>query len=540
MAEHFYYYHSEWRDLTFCCSGCVWSGQTTQMEKEVLDQTIEFSCSQCEKTLVIVSLPNSRDLKAAVVAGNSEATTDLAKKDDMPHVLCICYELSEQGEQEFVGLSNAIKELGSCCRPTPSLWLAETSLTPDQVVDSLSPHLHGPDDKLLVFTAAMGHEWCLQGGSSDNDETTAVWMQDNVREHGTAETFDDLEEALKYVVDHHIRFRRRYIVTVRERPRSNLSPPTISNANAAMVQFVAEDIAFKNGGVGLTIHLMFDSSWDEFEQYVEFDGDANEFHRWVKDNLHCYSRRLGADAPFAAYMLQDILRNFYGYKDLSGFEYEVHDEGPVKALPADTSYYADQGTIFACVGPMASNGVFRFVQDSRRGNDEWTFFPPGSPTWDAINQEIFHNFRMSEISDISPPVGLPPLPDLPEGPFPKWGEYFLPKEALSVSTFPLTAELTRQQERQTLCVFVILGEDVYETHSGDGEFHYFEAAFLTKQEAEEYIAQSKEGKCHLRTMQISLLDDSFNFPEFKMERYDRHKPEEVLTDLEKRLGPSEG
>jgi len=189
---------------------------------------------------------------------------------------------------------------------------------------------------------------------------------------------------------------------------------------------------------------------------------------------------------------------------------------------------------------MASNGIFRFVQDSRRGNDEWTFFPPGSSEWDAISQEIFRNFRMSEISDTSPPVGLPPLPDLPEGPFPKWEEYFLPKEALSASTFPLTAELTRQQERQTLSAFVILGVDEYETHSGDGEFHYFEAAFLTKQEAEEYIAQSKEGKCHLRTMDISLLDDSFDFPGFKMERYDRHKPEQVLTDLEKRLGPGEG
>jgi len=89
MAEHFYYYHSEWRDLTFCCSGCDWSGRTTQMDTKVLDQTIDYSCSQCEKTLVIVSLPNSRDLKAAVVAGNSEAITDLAKKDDMPHVLSL-------------------------------------------------------------------------------------------------------------------------------------------------------------------------------------------------------------------------------------------------------------------------------------------------------------------------------------------------------------------------------------------------------------------------------------------------------------------
>ena len=183
MAKHFDYYDADWRELIFRCPECDWSGRTTQMDNELFEALIEYSCSQCQNILALVSLPTSEDLKAAVVAGNSEAITDLARRDDLPHVLCICYELSEQGEQEFVGLSNAIKELGSCCRPTPSLWLLETSLTPSQVGDSLSPHLHGPDDKLLVFTAAMGHEWCLHGGSGDNDETTAVWMQDNIRQH---------------------------------------------------------------------------------------------------------------------------------------------------------------------------------------------------------------------------------------------------------------------------------------------------------------------------------------------------------------------
>ena len=113
----------------------------------------------------------------------------------------------------------------------------------------------------------------------------------------------------------------------------------------------------------------------------------------------------------------------------------------------------------------------------------------------------------------------------------------MPDEPLRVSGFPLTASLARQQDGQTLEAFVILSEDEYERSFGDGEFHDFLDAFPTEAEAEQYIAQNRKGmiKLHLRTMRISLVDELFDFPGFKLGSFDYYKPAEVLAALEANL-----
>jgi len=72
---------------------------------------------------------------------------------------------------------------------------------------------------------------------------------------------------------------------------------------------------------------------------------------------------------------------------------------------------------------------------------------------------------------------------------------------------------------------------------GDGEFHYFGDVFLSREEAQDYMDQNRGewDRFHVRTMSIQLDRGVFVFPDFRPERYDRYKAEEVLEALEARL-----
>ena len=93
------------------------------------------------------------------------------------------------------------------------------------------------------------------------------------------------------------------------------------------------------------------------------------------------------------------------------------------------------------------------------------------------------------------------------------------------------------EEDEAVVVFVVLHEDSYETMLGDGEFHYLGGVFLTREEAQDYLGQNhgEWNRFHLRMMSIKLDHGVFIFPDFRPERYDHHKAEEVLIELEFRL-----
>jgi len=136
--------------------------------------------------------------------------------------------------------------------------------------------------------------------------------------------FDNIEEALRFVVERLIPTRHCYIVNVR-------GPNEIAKSHAATVQVVAENMVYENGEVGLSIHLPFDPASGEFQHLAEFVGtDLQEYcDEYRYDDIPCFALRVGTDVLLAEKVLRFILLHVYGYRNLAGFECEVYDEGPV-------------------------------------------------------------------------------------------------------------------------------------------------------------------------------------------------------------------
>ena len=204
----------------------------------------------------------------------------------------------------------------------------------------------------------------------------------------------------------------------------------------------------------------------------------------------------------------------------------------------DIKYFKDidTDTIYACVGPMAVNALFR-LRPALEKDGQWEFLVPNSPAWDAVHQRIYRNPRVEEVRPEEFPVPMPPLPEIPSGPFPHWKDYFLPEQPIHASRYPSVARFLEDGRREPVTVFIVLFEDIYETTLGDGEFHYFRDVFLTREEAQRYQDQNRQEweRLHLRQMVIKLEHAAFVIPEFNPQLFDHYKVEEVLTALEARL-----
>ena len=133
--------------------------------------------------------------------------------------------------------------------------------------------------------------------------------------------------------------------------------------------------------------------------------------------------------------------------------------------------------------------------------------------------------------------GTPPLPEIPPGPFPHATEYYKPKRPIGASEYPSVTAFLKAQSDKTATVIVVLFEDIYETCLGDGEFHYFQDVFLTREDAQSYVdrAPAEGERFHLRTMSIRLDSEALGFPDFHVELFDHYTPEDVLKALEARL-----
>lgn len=137
-------------------------------------------------------------------------------------------------------------------------------------------------------------------------------------------TFDNIEDALRFVVKGLIPRRRRYIVNVR-------GPKEIAKAHNSTVQLVAEDMVFNNGEPGLTIDLPFDPSSGKFRHLAEFLNTdlAALCHAYKYDKIPCFALRTGVDILMAEKALRFLLLRVHGYRNLTGFQCEVSDEGPI-------------------------------------------------------------------------------------------------------------------------------------------------------------------------------------------------------------------
>lgn len=141
-------------------------------------------------------------------------------------------------------------------------------------------------------------------------------------------TFDNIEDALRFVVERLVPRRRRYIINVR-------GPKEIAKAYASTVQVVAEDMVYNNGEAGLTIDLPFDPSSGEFRHLAEFlDTDlAAHCDAYKYDKIPCFALRTGVDVLMAEKTLRFLLLRVHGYRNLTGFQSEVFDEGPIRTSP---------------------------------------------------------------------------------------------------------------------------------------------------------------------------------------------------------------
>ena len=205
----------------------------------------------------------------------------------------------------------------------------------------------------------------------------------------------------------------------------------------------------------------------------------------------------------------------------------------------EAEYFKDLDTdaVYACVGPMGGTAMFR-LRKSVAGEPEWEFLVPESPTWDMIHQRLYLDRRWVEtVHPGELPEPLPPLPEIPPGPFPHATEYYKPKRTIGASEYPSVTAFLKAQSDKTATVIVVLFEDIYETCLGDGEFHYFQDVFLTREDAQSYVdrAPAEGERFHLRTMSIRLDSEALGFPDFHVELFDHYTPEDVLKALEARL-----
>ena len=87
-------------------------------------------------------------------------------------VQCISYDLRTPG-QDYAGLFEAIKSLGTWWHCLESVWLVRTSLTSGQIRDALRPHIDA-NDALLV--AVLGGGWATCGLTGD----CSNWLRNNL------------------------------------------------------------------------------------------------------------------------------------------------------------------------------------------------------------------------------------------------------------------------------------------------------------------------------------------------------------------------
>ena len=84
----------------------------------------------------------------------------------------IGYDLHKP-QQDYEGLSEAIKALGSWWHCLDSTWMITTDETPAQIRDRLSPHIDD-DDRLLV--SAVGAPAAWKGFSQQCSD----WLKENL------------------------------------------------------------------------------------------------------------------------------------------------------------------------------------------------------------------------------------------------------------------------------------------------------------------------------------------------------------------------
>ncbi len=125
------------------------------------------------------------------------------------------------------------------------------------------------------------------------------------------EVFTLLEDALEYTAGNLIPDRHSFIINL-------IGPREQKRAAASTLQIVSEDMVFRNGLVGFTVHLPFDPASGEFQHLVQSIGTPLHFMatEYKYDGVPCFALRLGADTFLTERITRYTLRHVFAYFNL--------------------------------------------------------------------------------------------------------------------------------------------------------------------------------------------------------------------------------
>jgi hypothetical protein len=136
--------------------------------------------------------------------------------------------------------------------------------------------------------------------------------------------FPGLREALEHALFELAPRRRQFLVSIR-------GPAEIYTDYAATLQIVPSDFVFRDGGLGLTLHLPFDvghgghEAWQLFQLMPERSRFVNVTTEPALPRFAC---DCGRDLPQALQLATRVLLKVYEYPESTAYECEVSDEGP--------------------------------------------------------------------------------------------------------------------------------------------------------------------------------------------------------------------
>jgi hypothetical protein len=135
-------------------------------------------------------------------------------------------------------------------------------------------------------------------------------------------TFDDIKEALHYVVFALAKHGHMYIINVR-------GPMELSQAQAPAIQVVPATFVHKDRDLGLAIHMPFaptSRTFSELDRFLDEQGyDAPDEYQYKGKPILVIN--LGENVTLATRVLEYILERVYGYPFGTAFQCEVYDEG---------------------------------------------------------------------------------------------------------------------------------------------------------------------------------------------------------------------
>ena len=78
-------YFSDWKQRTWQCSRCEWSGAGSQASQELFAELFELNCPDCDARLATIPLPTHETIKRAAANGHPEAMSmldDVVRADE--------------------------------------------------------------------------------------------------------------------------------------------------------------------------------------------------------------------------------------------------------------------------------------------------------------------------------------------------------------------------------------------------------------------------------------------------------------------------